>query len=168
MRLTEDELHDALSDERPSIDAEFAAMLDERAAHGFPRERSSRWAELADRLRAVPPRRLLAPAGAVATLLVVAGVSVTTLGGSGRDGRSRDATTTSLAKLVGRCGPRAGRWWLRDPRAPPASVPLDRAQGELSLPQAAARASQERKVASTADLTLSTDPDECPRGRRAR
>ncbi len=142
MRLTEGELHDALRDERPSIDAEFAAMLDERAAQGFPRERSSRWAELADRLRAVPPRRLLVPTGAVATLLVVAGVSVST-------------TTQSLSPSD------------RSPAAAQEAAPAGAASGggaagaELSLPKAAAPAvpAGQRKVASTADLTLSTDPD---------
>src|SRR5437899_5682711 len=88
MSLTDAELDGALRDERPSIDAEFAAMLDERAARGCPRESASPLDALVDRLRAVPPRRLIAPAGAVATLLVVVGVSISTLGGGGRQGRA--------------------------------------------------------------------------------
>src|SRR5437764_14209799 len=65
------ELAVSARDERPGIDAEFAALLDERAAAGFPRPaaaRSGRTTALVDRLRAVPPRRLIAPAGAAATV----------------------------------------------------------------------------------------------------
>src|SRR6188472_3936494 len=45
----------------------FAARLDERAADGFARER--RFDALRSRLGAIPPRRVLAPVAAAATLL---------------------------------------------------------------------------------------------------
>src|SRR6266516_1357772 len=67
------ELAGTIRGERPEIDAEFAALLDERAAGGFPRPaaaRLGRAAGLRNRLRAVPPRRVLAMTGAAATLLV--------------------------------------------------------------------------------------------------
>lgn len=69
---------------RPAPRPEFAAELDERAAAGFPRgSRSwkSRLAGLGDRVRAVPPRRMLAPAGAGILSAVVLGAVVVGLGG---------------------------------------------------------------------------------------
>lgn len=68
---------------RPTPRPEFAAKLDARVAAGFPRDsRSSktRPARLGDRIRAVPPRRLLAPAGGLAVAaIVVASAVVATL-----------------------------------------------------------------------------------------
>src|SRR3954447_11944012 len=95
MRPSDSELATLIRDERPSIDEEFAAMLDERAAKGFEKEdRPTPLAALVDRLRAVPSRRILAPAGAVATLLVVVGVSITSLGGIHGSGSSSSAPAT--------------------------------------------------------------------------
>lgn len=78
------ELARALSDERPATDPGFAADLDQRVAEGFPRPGqlagSHRLAELWKMLTAVPPRRILARAGAAATVLVVAGVTVSQSG----------------------------------------------------------------------------------------
>lgn len=73
----EDQLTADLRALRPTPRPEFAAELDERAAAGFPRR--SRLPRLSfERLRAIPRRRLLLPAGglalaaiAVATVLVV-------------------------------------------------------------------------------------------------
>jgi uncharacterized protein DUF4349 len=59
---------------RPSLRPEFAAELDARAAAGFPRDPhswKSRLARLGNRLRETPPRRILAPAGAVAAAAIV-------------------------------------------------------------------------------------------------
>src|SRR5436190_22960087 len=91
----------ALRDERPSIDAEFAALLDDRAAAGFPRGAgpAPRSAGLLDRLRAMPARRLLAPAGAVATLLVVVGVAITAVGGF-RGGGSSSSRVESTSRAA--------------------------------------------------------------------
>src|SRR5262245_3507986 len=79
------ELSPLATEERPTIDAEFAALLDEQAAAGFPRGDRARSgaAGLLDRLLAVPPRRLIAPAAAAATLLVLVGIAITAIGGSG-------------------------------------------------------------------------------------
>src|SRR6188472_329706 len=78
------------TEQRPSIDAEFAALLDERAAAGFRRadHAASGVVGLLDRLRAVPPRRLIAPAAAAATLLVVVGVAIGGFGGGGSSSSS--------------------------------------------------------------------------------
>lgn len=62
---------------RPIPRPQFSAELDEHAAAGFPRRSRLRWSQF-ERLRALPRRRLLLPAGglalaaiAVATVLVV-------------------------------------------------------------------------------------------------
>src|SRR5919197_5317670 len=68
------ELARALREERIGAEPGFAAELDQRVAEGFPRP--VRLAGLRQRLTAVPPRRILAPAGAVATLLVVVVVAI--------------------------------------------------------------------------------------------
>jgi hypothetical protein len=80
------ELARALREERVGAEPGFAAQLDQRVAEGFPR--SGRLAGLRQRLTAVPPRRILAPAAAAATLLVVVGVAVSQSGeiGGGGDG----------------------------------------------------------------------------------
>lgn len=75
----ETELAGALRSLRPTPRPEFAAELDARVAAGFPRRRGHPAGEasrLLARLRSVPPRRLLAPAGAfaVAALLVATAV----------------------------------------------------------------------------------------------
>jgi hypothetical protein len=163
-------------EERPAIDAEFASLLDERAAAGFPRERRpARPASLLDRLRATPPRRLIAPAAAVATLLVVVCVAITAAGGfGGGSSSSSSATSTAVApsaasgsgggggasapsqrqfKLnVPDAGSSAGTTEQLGPRAAASAPALDQ-----SAPVGPTGAT--RKVTHTANLTLSTDPD---------
>ena len=72
------ELAGALREIRPTPRPEFAAELDARAAAGFRRD--SRWASAASRIRArlasTPPRRLIAPAGALAVAAVVIATAV--------------------------------------------------------------------------------------------
>src|SRR6266540_488900 len=72
-----------LRSERSAPDAQFATRLDERATEGF---RSQGGADgiagarpfdrVRNRLAAVPARRLIAPVGAAATLLVAVGVAL--------------------------------------------------------------------------------------------
>ena len=82
-----DDLERELRAERAEPGREFAARLDEWAAEGFPRDRGlgprvgdarARGGArgLWERLSAIPPRRLLAPVGAAAAVLVVAAVVV--------------------------------------------------------------------------------------------
>jgi hypothetical protein len=81
--------------EAPAPESDFAAKLDEWAAAGFPRdgrvsdggegERRPALGGLRERLRTVPPRRLLLPVGAAATVLVATAVGISVsdqLGGS--------------------------------------------------------------------------------------
>jgi hypothetical protein len=94
MRLSDEELARELRAERPEIDPDFAAALDEWAAAGFPPAKRPGWgkarqtlgdrlAGLRARLAATPPRKLLAPAGAVATLIVVVGIAVSQIDTTG-------------------------------------------------------------------------------------
>ncbi len=74
-RDRDDRLAEDLRALRPEPRPEFTAKLDERAAAGFPRR--SRLPRLSlGRLRAVPPRRLLIPAGAVAVLAIAVTTAV--------------------------------------------------------------------------------------------
>jgi uncharacterized protein DUF4349 len=69
----------ALRDLRPSPNAGFATELDARAAAGFPRREQSAASlpqRLAERLRALPPRRLVATAGACTIAVVVVATAV--------------------------------------------------------------------------------------------
>jgi Domain of unknown function (DUF4349) len=149
------------TEERPSIDAEFAALLDERATAGFPRtdRAASGAAGLLDRLRAIPPRRLIAPAAAVATLLVVVGVAITAIGGfSGGGGSSSSGVSSAPSAGPASRGPAGagGPEVAAKPRGAPA-------ESTLSLPNAGAPEDagtlEPRRVSRSANLTLSTDPD---------
>jgi Domain of unknown function (DUF4349) len=156
------------TEERPSIDAEFAALLDERAAAGFPRSAGAlpRGAGVLERLRAIPPRRLIAPAAAAATLLVVVGVAITAIGGfSGGGGSSRSGLSNGPRGQSASPGPNRAA-------GPPAAAGKHRAaqpQFSLSVPNAGALedsgvrrpvpSHQPRRVSRSANLTLSTDPD---------
>lgn len=88
----DDQLAANLKALRPTPRPEFAAELDERAAAGFPR-RSRLLRFSFDRLRALPKRRLLIPAGGLAVLLiaVVTAVTIST------DSENRTAQRSSVA-----------------------------------------------------------------------
>lgn len=83
-----------LRDERELPTPEFSARLDRWAAEGFPSRRepdplsttgASPLAHLRERLAAIPGRRILAPAGAAATLVVVIAVGVSQIPSGGMD-----------------------------------------------------------------------------------
>jgi len=153
------ELARALREERVSAEPRFAAELDQRVADGFPR--AGRLDQLRRRLTAVPPRRILAPAGAAATLLVVVGVAISQSGeiggGNGNGGISPQPAPdqpvgVSPARPSGAGAEPAGgapaerdaqATFLRDKRAASAAnVPLAR-----------------RRIARRVDLALSTSPE---------
>ena len=80
MRL--EELERELRAERPEPELDFARRLDEWAEAGFPRDRglgpgnaarAGALRRIWDRISSTPPRRMLVPAGAVATAVVIAG-----------------------------------------------------------------------------------------------
>jgi hypothetical protein len=191
MRLSEEELARELRAERPEIDPEFAAALDEWAAAGFPRAerpRSSgarhtfgdRVAGVRARLAATPPRRLIAPVGAAATLVVVAGIAGSQIDNNGgpQTFTAGEGTTPAVQDAGGGGGEKAES----------ASVPEqpggvdesanagDQAEFQAELgDRAAARAQrldsaggnrddvrpgQPRHVAQNADLVLASEPEE--------
>jgi hypothetical protein len=97
-RFDDDTLLAELREIRPTPRPEFTAELDERAAAGFPRRSSasaSPFAALADRWRALTPRRRLIPSlGAAFAVLAVATI-VIAVAGSGGSSSSRLSMTTS-------------------------------------------------------------------------
>jgi len=102
-----EELTALLSEERPEPSPEWAERLDRRAQARFPGEgEDDSLRGLAARLSEVRPMRLLAPAGALATLAVVAVVAVSTLDGSDSASQSLDPVSGGDAALSS--GPEAG------------------------------------------------------------
>jgi hypothetical protein len=157
-----EDLERELRAERPEIDSDFARKLDDWAAAGFPRGGglassggiADAFGRLRERLRAVPPRRILLPLGAAATLILVVGVGIKAIdevGGSGED--SSTATRVSEPATEVESGSRALS-------APAASADEE---FDLNVPGAAVSGAPavgpgHRKVAQKVDLSLSTAP----------
>ncbi len=176
--------------EAPAPEPDFAARLDEWAAAGFPRdgrvsdggegERRPALEGLRERLRTVPPRRLLLPVGAAATVLVavVVGISVSDqLGGSSQTSPSIQGAPASVAESSkARTAASGGN--VSHGQPPVGARSSDSVQQRLKslqpdIPEAApfARSGSAtgavgsvqpvggpRRVAQTADLVLSTEP----------
>lgn len=169
-----------LREERPEVDPDFAARLDRWAADGFPRAarpgdrrrqargRPGAFERLRNRLADTPPRRMLAPVGAVATLLVVVGVAISQSGGPQSGGGGGAAQTLDAPEGGGEATSSAepsvaeDNLDLLEKAAPPeTSVQgLDRTDTRYNAGGSAATAPDERKVARTADLILATEPEE--------
>jgi Domain of unknown function (DUF4349) len=158
---------------RPSPEPAFAEALDTRAAAGFPR-RGSAWTvavrHASERFRATPPRRLLAPAGAlaVAAVTIVTAVVVTT--------ESEQSRPLSMRTDSHRDAPAAsqGPTRLSEPAPSPsrdaeATGASGTAQYESAMPRTttqssgpgpyAARAGN-RDVERAAQIVLGTEPAE--------
>jgi hypothetical protein len=171
---------------RPAPEAPFAAELDEWAAAGFPPRHSATedqppsptptLARLRDRLAAVPPRRLLVPGGAAATLLVAIGVGIAVsdqLGG-GRSETPQAVSTERTTKPSGgvtgalNAAPSQGKAGRIAPAIAPNStqdaLPQARVRERSALGGGPASAHPvppgQRKVAQQADLALSTEPED--------
>src|SRR3954451_24739327 len=99
---SEAELESALRALRPTPAPAFAAELDERAAAGFPPAPGptrGRVAATLERLRAKPPRRILAPAGALALTAVIVATAVIAASGTSDDhGSGTNPSLTTSAK----------------------------------------------------------------------
>jgi hypothetical protein len=150
MRLHEDELDQLANDLRALRGAPspaFAADLDARAAGGFPRGR---------RLPSLPkltPRQMLAPAAAMATLVVVVGVAISQVGGGG--------TETATPTQVPQGEPAPGASAQSEAGAGGASVVAPQADAlRESAPGSAPVAPGKRQVVQRADLQLATEPDD--------
>jgi len=146
------ELATLLRAERPEPDPGWAARLDERAAAGFPR--GGRDGGQAPRRAAVR----LAPAGAVAALLVVVVVAIDNAGTPGGGGDAVDAgpapTATTVAPDQPAGGPADAMYERRDSSGLDAISPAARVGGRI------APGTANRKVDRDAQLSLSTRPDE--------
>jgi hypothetical protein len=155
MRLKD--LERELRAERPAPETDFARRLDEWAAAGFPREEGlgprvhskrgpvrSWW----ERVSALPPRRMLLPAGAVATVVVVAGAAITQIDG----GDTATLTTAPAPNATQKPAVSAGDAATAAESAP--AVASDSGAGGV------ARGTDERITDSTAQLTLGAAADE--------
>src|SRR6478672_3157527 len=174
--------------EAPAPESDFAAKLDEWAAAGFPRdgrvsdggegERRPALGGLRERLGTVPPRRLLLPVGAAATVLVAAAVGISVsdqLGGSSQTAPSIQGVPGTVAESSGTGGAGGTANDRIQPPTTAGSPSFD--QSQPSLESKASRATPlarstagalgsattpvgPRKVAQTADLVLSTEPQD--------
>ena len=175
--------------ERSGPDPDFAAKLDEWAAAGFPRESRPGGGDeqegavaasgLWERLRALPPRRLLVSAGAAATFVVAVAVGISVsdqIGGDTREG----AQPLSLPSAQSVPGQEANN---RGNGLPLGSVQKRAARDDANIQATSSRAARpeanslrglsfarakplaagspaHRKVAQNADLVLSTEPQD--------
>jgi hypothetical protein len=171
------ELARELREERPVVEPSFAAWIDERAAGRFapsaPKSDQAtggdRLERLLDRLRAMPRRRLVAPAGAAATLLIVVSVVISQSGGPGEGDRIdpvQPQTEPALPEGEGATEPQvAGDPPVTDVEED-AATGAGRAMVPSAAPPGAAEAgidlqgAGERKIAQRVDLALSTEPSE--------
>lgn len=88
---------------------EFAAELDARAAAGFPRGTgNSRVSLTLDRLRTIPARRLLAPAGACALAAIVVATAVVALESSETTSSTTRIATSNVGRGVEAASPPSG------------------------------------------------------------
>jgi Domain of unknown function (DUF4349) len=177
--------------ERSGPEPGFAAELDEWAAAGFPRERrpgardereaSSSVGGLRERLRALPPRRLLVSTGAAATLVVAVAVGISVsdeIGGSG--GGSNGVAIQSAPGSAADAAPSGRAETHQDIHAP--NLRAGRASGDTRLDAQLGQLTPEvrsgfagrdkvfglsggapaahRKVAQNADLVLSAEPQD--------
>jgi hypothetical protein len=174
--------------EGPAPESDFAAKLDEWAAAGFPRdgrmsdggegERGPALGGLRERLGTVPPRRLLLPVGAAATVLVAAAVGISVsdqLGGSSQTAPSIQGVPGTVAESSGTGGAGGTANDRVQPPTTAGSPSFD--QFQPSLESKASRATPlarstagalgsattpggPRKVAQNAQLVLSTEPQD--------
>jgi hypothetical protein len=169
------EISAALRAMRPTIRPEFAATLDARAAGGFPHDRRSplsRIAELRDRISAVPPRRVLAPAGgvAVATVVIATALIVTSETGT-RTNISNPApqgsgATAPAAGQAAPIQPSAGKGASGAGRASAGGLPetqssavrVERAPAPRTGPYASRAA--HRDIERSAEVVLGAKPEE--------
>jgi hypothetical protein len=102
---------------RPSPRPEFAVELDRRVEAGFPRREggSATWIErAAERLRATPPRRLLAPVGAFAVVAIVIATAIVATSNNGTEPslsfrpQAIDRVTPQSKPFEGAAGGQAG------------------------------------------------------------
>src|ERR1700761_7652990 len=108
-RFDDDTLFAELRELRPKPRPEFTAELDERAAAGFPRRSSPSaaampFAALADRWRALSPRRRLVPVLAVALAALVVATAVVAIAEKGTTSNPADEAVVGMVPGPGESG----------------------------------------------------------------
>jgi hypothetical protein len=191
-----EELRDLAVDaraDRPALQPDFGTKLDQWAAAGFPREgragartqeaTDSPLSGLFERLRSVPPRRLLLSTGAAATFVVAVAVAIGLSdqlggpgGGSGARSTALNATSPEHGPTVdstaagGSGGAQASGTansrldFTRDqasraqPNLPAVGSPA--ARGSAAFGDLAGGRAANRKVEQNVDLVLATEPQD--------
>jgi hypothetical protein len=153
------ELAEALREIRPTPQPEFAAELDARAAAGFRRD--SRWASAASRIRArltsTPPRRLIAPVGALALAAVVA----TTESGDRTATERAPQTQLSQTRPGAAAVPSSGAGAATDAESAGEASTQSSAQPALPLNSGPyASGAGHRDVERSAEIVLGAEPTE--------
>jgi hypothetical protein len=144
--LRDDQLIADLQALRPTPHPQFAAELDNRAAAGFPR-RSRLPRPSFGRLRALPPRRLLLPAGALAVLAI----AVTAVVVATNQTETRSSGASALGFLNGAAAEEA---------APEASEEAPRGAGAAHAAQSAPSAEAEEASGTAVEGPVQTLPSE--------
>lgn len=165
----DDELIEALDSLRPTPRPAFAAKLDARVAAGFPREsrtagRASFSAAI-DRLRALEPRQILLPAGAVALSAIVLATAVVSLdGGSEDEFRQSGAVSHSKEAPSGSgtlsyMAPFESDGEAEVEEDTRAAAPMAAQPSSNSASAGYAAGTLNRSVERSAELTLGTEPE---------
>jgi Domain of unknown function (DUF4349) len=152
---------------RPAPEPKFAAALDERAAAGFPRRSpvGSRIGGLLARLRTVPPRRIVAPAGATALAAIVVATAIVSVNESDDGGlhMAPDDRGGNATQRVHPSGTRAAAPTgveSSDSATSAAEMIPSGGEGVLSPGGAGVTITggRERAVERSAEIILATDP----------
>jgi hypothetical protein len=177
------ELESTLRALRPRPAPGFAAELDERAAAGFPAAPGATRggpASFLERLRATPPRRVLAPAGALAVCAIVVATAVVSISETDQESGGPLTTVPQPVQDLGGGGfSGSGGGSAQSDRAVPAA-PAAAAEEEAggsngvqfggSLPEATTAGSAaksgpyaagrpQRSIERSASIVLGTDPE---------
>jgi hypothetical protein len=170
---------------RPSPREEFTAELDARVAAGFPRsdKQSAPVRRFLDRLRATPPRRLLAPTGGLALAAIVVATATVALSENRPDPSERlalDASGSGSPAIEPPGGPalrsekhgetatsEGNSSGVRNSSgvqfsdAPSAAAPSRLGAGEFLLDEPSAGSSlRQRDIERAAQVVLGADPSE--------
>lgn len=154
-----------LREERQEPDPAFAAELDRWAEAGFPhaeRPGAKPSAGLRSRLALLPPRRVLATAGAAFTLLVVVGVGISQLEPTGSGDSDDSASGVAPTSLQEQRVPEAARGG-----GPDQGAAVSQAEGDLrsnleggATAKAAQPPARGHKIAQDVDLVLASEPEQ--------
>jgi hypothetical protein len=143
-RNRDERLAEELRELRLTPHPEFAAELDRRAAAGFPRRSRLRWPSF-DRLRAVPRRRLLLPAGGLAVVAIAVSTALIATGDDEKAGPGGSFLSLNSGEMEG--------------STPTTPSPTEAAGGEEETAASGADTIlRNRAVERSAKIVLGADP----------